>query len=396
MAKRLILALAGVAVLSAAASMQSPSPARPSAAGAPVTGAVFEDRNGNGTRDAGEPGVIAAVSNQLQVVETTTTGEYQLPDAGLGVVFVSVPDGYRATGRFWQPAGAGRVDFPLVRTDVPSTFTFIHASDPHVSPQSVARLQRVGAIVGERKPAFVLVSGDLVRDALRVGEPEATGYYELYKKTTGAFGVPVWSVPGNHEIFGIERHLSLVSAAHPLYGKGMYRSHLGPNYYSFTYGGVHFVGLDSVDIEDLWYYGHIDKTQVAWLAADLARIPAGMPVVTFNHIPFVSAAGFVEGYRDDGPAPSLLKVGGKLQFRHVVSNLDEVLKVLPSARWPLALGGHFHIRETIRFESAVHTRFAQTAAIVGPGTGTIPAISGVTLYTVRTGVIDDGTFVRVE
>ena len=64
--------------------------------------------------------------------------------------------------------------------------------------------------------------------------------------------MPVWSVPGNHEIFGIERHLSLVSPKHPLYGKGMYRQRLGPNYYSFTHGGVHFVGLDSVDIADLW------------------------------------------------------------------------------------------------------------------------------------------------
>ena len=38
----------------------------------------------------------------------------------------------------------------------------------------------------------------------------------------------VWSVPGNHEIFGIERHSSLVSPAHPLYGKAMYRQRLGP------------------------------------------------------------------------------------------------------------------------------------------------------------------------
>ena len=81
--------------------------------------------------------------------------------------------------------------------------------------------------------------------------------------------MPVWSVPGNHENFGIERHLSLVSPKHPLYGKGMYRQRLGPNYYSFTYGGVHFVGLDSVDIADLWYYGHVDDAQLAWLRADL-------------------------------------------------------------------------------------------------------------------------------
>ena len=97
------------------------------------------------------------------------------------------------------------------------------------------------------------MTGDLVRDALRVGEEEARGYYDLYTQEVPRFPMPVWSVPGNHEIFGIERHLSLVSPKHPLYGKGMYRQRLGPNYYSFTHGGVHFVGLDSVDVADLWY-----------------------------------------------------------------------------------------------------------------------------------------------
>lgn len=394
MAQRLTALACLLSGWSALASMQSPpatAPVRP-----PVEGVVFEDRNGNGTRDDGEPGVAAGVSNQVQVVATSATGAYRLPDAGLGVVYVSVPDGYRATAGFWRAPSAGRADFPLARATSPTSFTFVHASDPHVSPQSVARLERVGAIVAERRPAFVLVSGDLIRDALRVGEAEADGYYRLYGRTTAAFSAPVWSVPGNHENFGIERHLSLVSPAHPLYAKGMYRAHLGPTYYSFTFGGIHFVGLDSVDIDDLWYYGHVDATQLAWLAADLARIPAGMPVVTFNHIPFVSAAGFADGYRDDGPAPTLLKVGGRMLFRHTVSNLDEVLKVMAPYRWPLALSGHGHIRESIRFESAIATRFMQAAAVVGPTTGTVPAISGITLYTVRDGTIDDGTFIRVE
>jgi hypothetical protein len=29
-------------------------------------------------------------------------------------------------------------------------------------------------------------------------------------------------------------------------------SYRGPDCYSFTYGGVHFVGLNSVDIDDQW------------------------------------------------------------------------------------------------------------------------------------------------
>jgi hypothetical protein len=367
---------------------------------ATVAGVVFEDLNGNGRRDAGERGLTGVVvSNQREVVRTTADGTYQLPGAGFGVVFVSVPDGFRTVGSFWRSAAdtkGASMDFALAARQSAAEFTFIHASDTHVSQQSLARLQQFRTIADTRRPDFVLVSGDLVRDALRVPEDEARGYYDLYVDEIGRFPMPVWSVPGNHEIFGIERHLSLVSPKNPLYGKGMYRRRLGPNYYSFTHGGVHFVGLDSVDIADLWYYGHIDDAQLAWLRADLESVPSGTPVVTFNHIPFASALDMMGGYRDDGTAPTLIKVGERTVFRHVVSNFKDVLAVLQGREWPLALGGHVHTRESIRYESAVRTRFHQAAAVVGPTQNAVPATSGVTLYRVKNKVIDDGEFIPLK
>ena len=386
------VALVLLCLLAALPGAQGPSP---------VSGVVFDDANENGKRDAGEHGLGGvAVSNQHEVVQTASDGTYTLPRAGFGVIFVSVPDGYRTVGRFWRTvpsSGAAEpVDFALRSHPNQSTFTFIHASDTHISTQSAGRLQQVRGIVEGRRPDFVLVTGDLVRDALRVGEDEARGYYDLYVGETSRFPVPVWSVPGNHENFGIERHLSLVSSSHALYGKGMYRQRLGPNYYSFTYGGVHFVGLDSVDISDLWYYGHIDPVQLAWLKADVASLPAGVPIVTFNHIPFVSAVEAIGGYREDGPAPTLIKVDGRTVFRHTVSNLKDVLPILQPRDWTLALGGHFHTRETIRYASAVQTRFHQAAAVVGPTDDTVPAISGVTLYRVKSRVIDDGEFIPLR
>ena len=367
----------------------------------PVAGVVFDDANKNGRRDAGEQGLGGVVvSNQHEIVQTATDGTYTLSSAGYGVIFVSLPSGFVSVGNFWQmapsSASGARADFALAARQDPGTFSFIHASDTHVSKESAARLQQVRGIVEARRPDFVLVTGDLVRDALRVGEEEARGYYDLYTEETRRFPVPVWSVPGNHENFGIERHLSLVSPTHPLYGKGMYRQRLGPNYYSFTYGDVHFVGLDSVDIADLWYYGHIDPVQLAWLRADLARLPTGTPVVTFNHIPFVSAVEALDGYRDDGPAPTLIKVGDRTVFRHVVSNFKEVMPILQTRDWVLALGGHFHTRESIHYASAVRTRFHQAAAVVGPTTNVVPAISGVTFYQVKNRVIDDGEFIPLR
>jgi len=208
--------------------------AAPVAQAPPVDGVVYLDANGNGRRDPGEFGMAGvAVSNQREVALTGIDGAFHLALPGTGVVFVSVPGGHRATHAFWASAGRG-LSFGLARAPTPPTFSFLHGSDPHTSAESVARLRAVRAIAESRRPDFVLMTGDLVKDALRVSEAEATGYYALYQAGIAQFPMPVWSVPGNHENFGIERHLSLVSARHPLYGKGMYRARLGPNYYSFT------------------------------------------------------------------------------------------------------------------------------------------------------------------
>ncbi len=397
---RSLFAVAAVAAFSSHARLL---PAQ--AAAVTVTGVVFVDRNGNGKHDAGEPGVGGvAVSDQRDVTTTSADGRYALRSAaGAGLVSVSLPDGYRAAGRTWQllPAGvvSATADFALTPGASPREFTFIHASDTHIAEASVARTRRLKAIADSVKPAFVLVSGDLVRDALRVGEAEARGYYELYVRETAGFNAPVWSVPGNHENFGVERSKSGVSTSHPLYGKGMFRSYLGPTYFGFTYGGVHFLGLDSVDIDDESYYGHVDATQLAWIEQELATVRAGTPVITFNHIPLVSGTLMSAGIDETSVAPSIITIAGKRQYRHVVSNPADVLaRVTKDHPLAIALGGHYHAREQVGFEFGGRMlRFAQTAAVVGPSSIMgWPARSGVTVYRVSDGVVDAGTFVPLD
>ena len=186
---------AAMFVLAAVVLSAAPPPAA-------VTGVVFEDVNGNGRRDPGERGIAGvAVSNQHEVVESGADGAYRFAGPGSGVVFVSVPDDHRAVGTFWKAvpseSSAASLDFALAAAAAPATFTFIHASDPHVSPQSLARLQQVRSIAETRRPDFVLVTGDLVRDALRVGEEEARSYYDLYLDEARRFPMPVWNVAVN-------------------------------------------------------------------------------------------------------------------------------------------------------------------------------------------------------
>jgi 3',5'-cyclic AMP phosphodiesterase CpdA len=315
------------------------------------------------------------------------------------VIFVSMPNAYRPVGPWWRPANSAEpVSFALTREQSSTELTFIHASDTHISPASLARTQRLRALVDSIRPGLLLITGDLVRDALRVGEEEATGYYELFARERNAFRTPVFTVPGNHENFGIERDTSHVPATHPLYGRGMYHHYFGPDYYSFTRGGVHFVGLNTVDIDDQRYYGHVDSLQIAWLERDLALVPADMPVVTFDHIPFVTTFEGLNGYNDRPPAPSLITVRGKTVYRHTVSNAGDVLAVLRKHRYVLALGGHLHATERIEYEmTGVRTRFNQISAVVGDSRGAgLESISGVTLYRVKNGEIDAGRFIPLE
>lgn len=362
-----------------------------------VQGSVFVDRNRNGQRDPDERGLAdVTVSNQDAVVATDAAGEFRIERGPNDIVFVSVPDDYQSVGRFWRHVGdPSRVEFALAPAPAPETFTFVHASDTHISPASRDRTQRLRALVDAKRPAFVLIAGDLVRDALRVSEAEATSYYDLFMEELGQFVMPAWTVPGNHENFGIEQKLSHVEASNPLFGRAMYHHFLGPDYYSFTFGGVHFVGLNTVDIDGPSYYGHVDSVQLAWLARDLARIPSTMPVVTFNHIPMTTTMEGLGGYTDAPPAPTLITVGGKTAYRHIVSNAADVLAVLRTRPHILALGAHIHAGEKIVYEiDGVKTRFEQSPAVVGPSqVGPLTFPSGFTLYTVRNGAIDVGQFV---
>jgi hypothetical protein len=380
----------------------------------PVRGTVFLDRNANGTRDTNEPGLRGiVVSNQDDVVVTDSAGGYSFRAAPTGIVFLSVPDGYRAVASFWRRAIAdSSIDFPLTEASRVTSFTFVAASDPHIAPPVVARTRRFRAMVDSLRPAFALLSGDLIRDAMSQTEEVSRSYFDLFLTETRPFATPLWMVPGNHDHFGIiPGRLRIDSAAgrfvidssqprrdqtkHPLYNRGMYRQYLGPDYYSFTYGGVHFIGLNTVSADDSAYFGDVDSLQLAWLARDLAQIPDSMPVVTFNHIPLVTGFLTLAGYTDIPFVTPLMRRNGVMTFRHSVGNNLAVLDTLRKRRHVLAIGAHNHATEKLTFQMRdLITRFEQTAAIVGPGqlTPSMFIQSGFTLYSVRNGVIDGGTF----
>lgn len=206
-----------------------------------LAGVVFEDMDGDGRRGPGEAGLAGiVVCSRSSCVQTDGDGTYEVAvEPGYRVVHVSQPEDYRAARGHWRRIPADPfewlVNFPLIKSPSSTSFTFIHASDTHLDEESLPRMRMLRELSEARDVDFVIITGDLIRDALRVSEETALERFDLFRKEKDAFPMPVWVVPGNHENFGIERHLSGVSGENPLYGKAMYRRFLGPNYYSFNY-----------------------------------------------------------------------------------------------------------------------------------------------------------------
>lgn len=363
-----------------------------------ITGVVFEDSNGNGIKDSKERGIGGVVvSDQLNTITTNGDGVYELMSTSeLPYVFVSQPTGF--SGEFYQPK-ASKVNFPLSRTKDQKNFRFIHASDTHVDSLNLSRMARFRELVDSIGVDFVIVTGDLIRDALRVNEETASNYYNMYLQEIGKLKVSVYSVVGNHELFGIERDKSLVSSEHPLYAKKMYRHFLGPDYYSFNYGGIHFVAVDGVDYQNLYYYGGVDSLQLKWLENDLKSLPKETPIVTFNHIPFVSPGfSFLDFENDMFYGPQLLVHNGKLKHRHIIHNFEEVKKRIGSHPYPLALSGHYHSAQEGKI-MGTDTKFVQTSAITRPDEYEYNGFkmkSGFTVYEVKDGQIFSSKFIPLN
>jgi hypothetical protein len=349
---------------------------------AAVAGLVFDDGNANGRIEPGErglPGVV--VTDGRTVTRTDAAGRYRLDDVAGRLVFVVLPGDRRATTP-WYARPAESVDFGLAARPVAATWSFAHLSDTHVQPENVERTRRALALARERGVDFALVSGDLVKDSLRVGEPRARSLFTLYRDETAKAPFPVHSAMGNHDVFGIERAKSGVAADNPSYGKALFEEFLGPRYHAFNHGGVHFIVLDTIGVADTLYYGFLDPEQLAWIGREIALLPPEMPIVTLCHIPLRNG-----GISADEFGAETMVVDGVGGLRHLVRNASALTKVLAGHRWSLALQGHFHTAERLRQWDDGAPRYHTAPAIDHPE----PEVrSGFFLYTVTGTEIDDG------
>ena len=260
-------------------------PARPRLVTA--TGTVFEDRNANGKRDSGEPGLPeVVVSDGEKVIRTSATGEYQFrirvdENPHHRFVVVTRPTGFRPTAAFFHRIPFDESEtkytvhfgFARDRAAAKRKFWFITASDsqftsiPQMIPTAKDFAQVTSAPGG---PAFLATAGDLTMNGSQFE-------WDMYDRIRRSSKIPVYEGFGGHDGNCLDPRCTV-----------SFEQRIGPPYYSWNYGGVHFIQFVT---ETSYLRSTAQLRQRDWMTADLKALPAGMPVIAISHYP-LSASWF--------------------------------------------------------------------------------------------------------
>lgn len=172
-------------------------------------------------------------------------------------------------------------------------FFFIQLTDPQFGFQAAnenflqetANFEFAVATVNRLRPAFVVVTGDLVHrpgDAAQIAE-----YRRIVAKIDRA--IPVYNVAGNHDVENVPTPASVAR----------YTTQFGPDYYSFKHGGLVGIVLNSSLIHSPQQTPDQLAGQENWLRTELekARAERAQHIVIFQHHSwFLKSVGEPDGY----------------------------------------------------------------------------------------------------
>lgn len=170
----------------------------------------------------------------------------------------------------------------------PVDFTFTAFGDNGIPANARPFSDTAKDLVLAQNPALHLIAGDLTyADGDRCdGNPCIKEHWEQWFTDMARFTKTVPTMPsiGNHERSGDVKFPS---------GELFYTRSFalptqnGEQYYSFDYGDVHFVSLNSDDRSSL----QAGRVQYEWLRADLAATAKKFKVVVFHHMAYASTSG---------------------------------------------------------------------------------------------------------
>lgn len=218
------------------------------------SGMVFNDLNSNGNLDAGEPGMAdIQVSDGLNIVDTDQNGHFKLGGKRISAppfVFICKPSGYRCTTDFYLPASSEKLQFGLHKKErSENNFVFYQVADSEVSWDEKFWTKEINDAQSCYKADFIIHSGDIIG-------------LKQHREFMEKLGLPVYYSIGNHDYRKV-----------PKYAEADFEKYLGPLYYSFNYGPVHFIQLGYDGRNDGPPKAGFAADQRQWLKSDIALAP---------------------------------------------------------------------------------------------------------------------------
>jgi 3',5'-cyclic AMP phosphodiesterase CpdA len=161
-------------------------------------------------------------------------------------------------------------------------FFFIQLSDPQFGmyssdadfAQESANFDFAVATANRLKPAFVIVTGDLINKA--ADPAEASAYAGACSRLDRS--IPLYNVAGNHDVGNKPTPESIAA----------YTTRFGPDRYSFRSGSLYGIVLNSTLIHSPQGAMELYRAQESWLESELekAREAAAGRIVIFQHHPW--------------------------------------------------------------------------------------------------------------
>lgn len=176
---------------------------------------------------------------------------------------------------------------------------------------------------GERPPDLTLMLGDNARPS-GTDDQFQQAVFEMFKpllRTT-----PLWSTLGNHDAYNPAPHPYYQLHTFPTQGECGGVASGSEAWYSFNYGPIHFICLDSMESDR-----SPGGPMLTWLKTDLAAATARWTVAFFHHPPYSRGAHNSDLAGDDG-------------FKQIEMR-QNALPILEAGGVDLVLSGHSHSYE---------------------------------------------------